>query len=107
MNVLLDECLPRKLALLLPGHDVLTVPQAGWAGLKNGKLLAVAKDQFDVFITVDQNLTAQQNHTKLDLAIVVLKSISNELGHLRPLVPCINEVLSKPNLVGVHYCPKA
>lgn len=40
MKVLLDECLPRKLGRLLIGHDVSTVPEAGWAGVTNGKLLA-------------------------------------------------------------------
>lgn len=41
MRVLLDECLPRRLGLELSGHMVSTVPQAGWAGISNGKLLAL------------------------------------------------------------------
>ena len=39
MKVVLDECLPRKLKRALPGHDVATVPEMGWAGIKNGPLL--------------------------------------------------------------------
>lgn len=39
MRVLLDECVPRGLRDLLPGHDVKTVAEAGWAGVKNGELL--------------------------------------------------------------------
>ncbi len=39
MRILLDECLPRRLGLELVDHLVLTVPQAGWAGISNGKLL--------------------------------------------------------------------
>ncbi len=31
MKVLLDECLPRKLKRELVEHDVMTVPEAGWA----------------------------------------------------------------------------
>jgi hypothetical protein len=42
MRVLLDECLPRGLKRHLPGHDVRTVPEAGWAGMKNGALLFVS-----------------------------------------------------------------
>jgi hypothetical protein len=30
--VLLDECVPRALRKELPGHDVKTVAEAGWAG---------------------------------------------------------------------------
>ncbi len=56
MNVLLDECLPRKLKYALPGHNVLTVPEMGWAGTRNGDLLRLAETAFDVFITADQNV---------------------------------------------------
>jgi hypothetical protein len=31
-----------------------TVPQMGWAGVKNNQLLALSEAEFDVFITVDQ-----------------------------------------------------
>jgi hypothetical protein len=37
----------------LPGHFVRTVPQLGWATIKNGKLLRLAEKDFDVFITVE------------------------------------------------------
>ncbi|MCL5044064.1 MAG: hypothetical protein M1336_02105 [Deltaproteobacteria bacterium] len=37
--MLLDEQLPRHLARELTRHDVRTVQQQGWAGLKNGELL--------------------------------------------------------------------
>jgi roadblock/LC7 domain-containing protein len=53
MRVILDECLPCKLGLELTGHQVVTVPQAGWAGMSNGKLLAHIVGNYDVFITVD------------------------------------------------------
>lgn len=61
MRVLLDECLPRQLKWQLPGHDVATVPERGWAGTKNGELLRLAAAEFDVFVTVDQNLRFQRN----------------------------------------------
>jgi hypothetical protein len=54
MRVLLDECLPRKLKFF--NHDVKTVPEMGWAGVKNSVLLRLAESRFDVFITADQNV---------------------------------------------------
>src|SRR5262245_47751086 len=72
MNVLLDECLPRKLKYDLPGHTVSTVPEMGWAGTKNGALLRLAETTFEVFITADQNVEYQQNLRSTVLGIVVL-----------------------------------
>jgi hypothetical protein len=37
MRVLLDECVPRALRNDLPGHEVKTVAELGWAGVKNGE----------------------------------------------------------------------
>ena len=59
MKVLLDECLPRRLAATLTEHEVKTVPQAGWASIKNGALLKLAESAFDVFVTADRNLSFQ------------------------------------------------
>ena len=56
MRLLLDECVPKGLAHDFSDHEVSTVPQMGWAGLKNGTLLSEAASQFDVLITTDQNL---------------------------------------------------
>lgn len=89
MRVILDECLPRKLGPLLTGHEVNTVQRAGWSGIANGKLLAKITGQYDAFITVDQNLPAQQNTTSLPFGIIVLRSSTNQLADLRPLVPQI------------------
>ena len=61
MRVLLDECVPRKLSRLIVGHNVLTAPQAGLAGQKNGALLAQAAGQFDCLVTTDQGIPDQQN----------------------------------------------
>ena len=87
MRVILDECLPRKLGLLLTGHEVSTVQRAGWAGVVNGKLLARIAGQYDAFITVDQNLPAQQSTAALPFGIIVLRSPTSQLADLRPLVP--------------------
>ncbi len=36
MRLLLDENLHRRLGREIGGHEVLTVPQMGWAGVENG-----------------------------------------------------------------------
>jgi predicted nuclease of predicted toxin-antitoxin system len=62
MKVLLDKCLPKKLKRdFVVGYEVNTVPEMGWAGIKNGALLNLAEPNFDVFITIDNNLRSQQN----------------------------------------------
>ena len=87
MRVLLDEQLPRQLARHLVGHDVRTVQQQSWAGLKNGALLNEAEAAgFSVLVTGDQNLEHQQNLTKRKLGVVVLGAASNALEDLLPLV---------------------
>ena len=88
MLVLLDEQLPRHLAREIGGHNVSTVQQRGWAGLKNGELLRVAADAgFEVLVTADRNLQFQQNLSLAQLGIVLFVAPSNALEDLRPLVP--------------------
>lgn len=79
MRVLLDECVPRRLKRELSEHEVLTVTEHGWSGIKNGILLALAEAEFDVFLTVDQNLKYQQNLTALRISIILLMARNNRL----------------------------
>jgi hypothetical protein len=54
VRVLLDEQLPRQLVPHLLPHDVRTVQQERWAGLKNGELLRQAKAAgFEALLTAD------------------------------------------------------
>ena len=57
MRVLLDECVDWRLLRDLMGHDVKTARQMGWSEVKNGKLLRLTAGHFDVFVTVDRNLS--------------------------------------------------
>jgi hypothetical protein len=93
VKLLLDECIDRRLSRDLAGHEVKTVPQMGWAGIKNGELLTLAEKEFDVFITVDRNLAFQQNLPTFNIAVLVLGATSNRLADLRPLAPKILSTL--------------
>jgi predicted nuclease of predicted toxin-antitoxin system len=96
MRVLLDEQLPRHLAREIGGHDVSTVQQRGWAGLKNGELLrAAAAEGFEILVTADRNLQFQQNLSRTVLGIVLLVAPSNALEDLLPLVPGLRAAISK------------
>jgi predicted nuclease of predicted toxin-antitoxin system len=93
MKVLLDECLDWRLRRDLPGHEVKTVQGMGWDGIKNGRLLALAQAEFQVFITGDRNLSFQQNLSGFSIAVLVLKAGSIRLVHTRPLMPKVLALL--------------
>jgi len=93
MKILLDECIDRRIAKELIGYEIDTVPKKGWAGIKNGKLLKLAEQEFDVFITVDRNLAFQQNVQKINIMIVVLTGLGTRLKDLQPIIPELLEQL--------------
>ena len=93
MRVLLDECVDRRLAREIIGHDVTTVPDAGWASAKNGDLLALAQKNFDAFVTVDRNLSFQQRLPSFSIVVVILRARTNRVVDLRLLIPKLLEVL--------------
>jgi hypothetical protein len=77
LKVLLDENIPHDLRPHLGHHDTFTAAYLGWAGLKNGLLLAAAeKENFAVLVTGDLSLTYQQNMAGRKIAIVSLSAIS-------------------------------
>jgi hypothetical protein len=75
-----------RLSRDITGHDVKTARQMGWATITNGELLSLAAEQFDVFVTVDRNLSFQQNLASFKVAVVVLRAPTNRLADLRPLI---------------------
>jgi len=97
LRILLDECVDRRLAREFPRHTVLNVYQQGWSGATNGELLALAAREFDVFLTVDRNLSFQQSITDFDIAVVVIKSRTNRLQDLIQLVPSTLQAISDVN----------
>jgi len=96
MRVLLDECVPHPLKRDLAGHSVNTVPEMRWQGIENGELLRRMRETgFEAFVTVDQNLTYQQNLQAAGIRVVVLAARTNKLRDLRPLVPSLREALTR------------
>jgi predicted nuclease of predicted toxin-antitoxin system len=95
VNVLLDECVPARLARLLTTHSVTTVQRRGWSGVTNGDLLALAEKEFDLFITVDRKLAEQQDLAGLGIAVVLLRAPTNRLADLRPLMPELLQQLTQ------------
>ena len=66
----------------------------GWAGIKNGSLMKLAEADFDVFVTVDRNLSYQQNLPKYDIALIVLRATSNRHQDLAPFAPQVLDSLA-------------
>jgi len=92
MKLLLDECTPHVLKRLLTGFEITTVQDLGWTGTKNGALLQLAEQHFDVLITSDQNLKHQQNLANRQLAIIQLPT--NKVPLVTRLAPKIQDALS-------------
>ena len=103
MRVLLDECVPKRLKNFLSEHEVVTTPQAGWAGITNGELLRRAAEGFDVFVTADRNLAFQQNLSSLALPVIVIHARSNKLRDMQPHVSALQQTLNSPLLRRIYH----
>jgi hypothetical protein len=84
---LLYECVDWRFARDIVCHEIKTARQMGWTAIKNGELLMLASEQFDVFVTTDRSLSFQQNLVSFSVAVVVLRAKSNRLADLGPLIP--------------------
>lgn len=95
MRLLLDENLPKRLKLNFPEHEVFTVRDKQWNGIKNGELLKRLLDNsFDALLTFDKNLQHQQNFLKYTITVFVLTAKINQYIELSKLTPKINEYLN-------------
>ncbi|MGH7168048.1 MAG: hypothetical protein ACREII_05900 [Nitrospiraceae bacterium] len=77
----------------LPDLSIRTVQEMGWSGFKNGPLLKLAEEQFDVFVTADRKLSSQQNLSGRRLAVIVLPS--NQVPVIISLLPVIEQSLKR------------
>ena len=107
MKVLLDECLPRPLAALLSGHEVKTVRQMCWEGKENGQLLGLIARHFDVFVTVDKSIPAQQNLRNAKFSILILRTPTNRLEDIVPHLPEILIALRQVRPGQVKRIPRS
>ena len=83
-------------------HECRPARRAGFGGKKNGELLTLAEQAgFDVLVTVDKNIPAQQNLKGRAIALLILRARSNRLPDLLPFLPaCLNALASiKPGEV--------
>ena len=89
MRLLLDENLPRRLKLDFPEHEIYTVRDKRWNGIKNGELLQLLADNsFDALLTFDKNLQHQQNFSKYTITVFVLTADINQYKVLTKLSLC-------------------
>lgn len=103
MKVFVGECVDWRLSRDIVGHEVKTARQMGWSAIKNGELLALAAREFDVFVTVDRNLSFQQNLPAFAIAVIVLRASSNRLADLKPLVPDLLACIPSAKKGAVEY----
>ncbi|HEY3779600.1 MAG TPA: DUF5615 family PIN-like protein [Fimbriimonadaceae bacterium] len=73
MKILLDENFPKVLMAEFSQHECEHVLDLGWAGIKNGQLLAKAEAEgFEILVTLDRNIYYQQNMVGRKLAVFVI-----------------------------------
>ncbi|WP_210515850.1 hypothetical protein [Hymenobacter terricola] len=94
MKILLDECVTRKLKSRLAPHEVCTVTEMHWNGLKNGTLMRAAIGQgFKLLLTIDKNLAFQQNMNRYAIIVAVLNVEKSSISFLEELLPAFHVLL--------------
>ena len=103
--IIVDECLPNRLTEVLSyhGHEAILFQKAGYGGLKDGALLQEIQGKFDAFITIDGNLTHQQNLSENSVGVIVLAALTNTFEDIEPLVPDILRALETLKSGDVVY----
>jgi len=87
VRILLDECVNPRVRLAFPGHEVLTVAEAGWRAVTDAQLLAPAQGKIDVSVTIDRGFEFEVNRRGLSFGIVIAHVKRNRVEHYRPLFP--------------------
>ena len=95
MRILLDESVPARIGALLVGRAANSVQRMGWAGIKNGRLLALAAADFDILLTADKGIEYQQNISALPIAVLIVLAKSNRMEDIVPAVPANLAVLAE------------
>ena len=97
MKILLDESIDIRFKKSFPPqHEVYTVKDMNWTGIKNGKLIELlAENNFDYWIIVDKNIPYQQNIENIPFTIIVLDVFRNTLKQLELFLPKIMEIVKE------------
>ena len=103
MRILLDEQMPWETRHYFPGHEAFTTQYMGWDGKVNGELLALARGEFDVLITMDRSTPFQRRLSGDDVAVIVVRARSNDFRDLKPLLPEIHDRLSAVRRGEIAY----
>ena len=99
MKLLLDENLPKRLKTDFPEHEIYTVRDKGWNGVKNGRLLELLiSEGFDALLTFDKNLRYQQNFEKYSISVFILTATINTYTELSKLSPQVIKYLNTGKL---------
>ena len=97
MRILLDENVRSSFAERLVGHHATHVDALGLKSLSNGALLAHARSNFDVFLTLDRGILFQHKHEG-DLRVLVVRvpdsTIESLLSRLGDVLSWLDD--SKP-----------
>jgi len=92
MKILLDENIDVRFKKLFKDslHEVYTVRDMQWNGIKNGELLKLLeRNNFDCWIVADKNIPYQQNISNLPCLIIVLDVFRNTLENVSKLYPSV------------------
>jgi len=106
MQIIIDECLPKRLTKLFPNHDVYTVPQIGLAGYKDTELLnELDYKDINIFITIDRNIEYQQLFSNRGFGTIIIRSVSNRFSDLEHFKDELLEAIQKIKPSQIVHIP--
>ena len=107
MKLLLDENLPVKLKHRFADNkvNVHTVKDMHWLGKSNGELLnLMIENSFTSFLTIDNNISFQQNFKNYPLQVIVVVAFDNTYETIMQVFENILEALkSSKQIVAVIH----
>jgi len=106
MKIIIDECLPKRVAYFFTDQDVWTVPQIGLAGYKDTDLLNELNNRkIDIFITIDGNIEYQQQFENRVFATIIIRSVSNRFSDLKHFEKTLTEIIQTIEPGTVTHIP--
>jgi len=92
LKILLDEGVPKIIQKRLSKLSISNVEDMGWRGIKNGAPLDLMTGQFQILVTTDKNLPAQQNLRKRQISVIILST--NDVPSVIELLPQIEHAIA-------------